>query len=222
MRFIFIFSLIIPVSLLAQINKDCQKAKGFNHIMVYDGIVASIEQGEEDSVCAGSSTKLDRLDISIADSVLRIQKRTGNRYENQPRIRIICKHLSTIEGLGKAELVTRDILTDSLTIILKSGSTLYTQVEVKTLKADITEGALLSVKGTAHEQIIDVALKATYSGYETTGEKGTISVGSGGVAKVNIKKEINATASMGGQVRYKGNPIIDAKANFGGKVISDD
>jgi hypothetical protein len=222
-KLLFLVLLSLPVIMHAQVKGECKKSNTFTHIQVYDGIVATFEHGDEDQLCPGTNTELDKLQISITDNVLRIRKIPGNKYENAPRILIKYTNLQSIEGYAKADLDTRNLIaTDSLKILLKSGSRFYASCDVKYLDADVAEGSLLTIDGYAMNQNIQSASKATFSGFELEGDKAEVKALTGGIVKLNVEKLISGSASSGAYITYKNTPKTDVKTNTGGKIVVSD
>jgi hypothetical protein len=214
--------IVFTLNAKAQI-KECKRANTFHKIQVYDNIVATIERGEEEQLCPGTDTKLEDLQITIADGVLRIRKIAGRKYEKQPRIRIIYTLVNQIEGYGKADMDTRNlVLSDSLTIILKSGSRFYIECDVKYLSATVIEGSLLKIDGYAVTQKVVATGKATYSGFELEGKMAEVKANTNGTIKLNIEKEISGSASTGGYITYKENPKTNVKSSLAGKIVASD
>lgn len=223
MRHAILLILWIPFTLSGQVNKDCDKSMNFSTVQVYDGIIATLEKGEDTYLCPGTDTKLEDLKITLEQGALKIRKTSGVNYENPPKIRIIYKDINGIEGYSKADIDTRNLLkTDTLRVVLRSGAKFYADLDLKYLEYDASEGGLFKAKGYAVEQIINVSVKATFSGFELEGEHGNAKSTMGAVAKINLETKVNANAATGGQIRYRGNPSLDEKTSMGGKIIKDD
>ena len=223
MRHITILLLIFPVAVFCQVNKNCQKTNHFSTVRIYDGILATLEKGEESYICPGPDTRLSKLSITLEDGSVKIRKVPGTAYEKPPKIKIVYTELSQIEGYGKADIDVKNLIKrDDLKVILKSGASLYADLDVKRLELEASEGSLFKSKGYAVEQKLTLTLKATFSGFELEGDKGEVKATSGGTAKVNLEKRIKAHATTGGQIRYKGSPSVESRQSLGGKILEDE
>lgn len=201
---------------------DSVKVNSFNSIEVYDGILIYLERGEKECLYGVDKTKTESLNFSVENNTLKIRKVVGNKYENDPAVKIAYKELVAISGYGKANIHTKNlILSDSIEVGLKSGAVFYGSFDIKYLNADITEGCLFTADGYANEQIIDVNLKATFSGFELEGLSANVKASTGGKAKMNVTDKLKAHASTGGYIGYKGDPKLDKETSLGGKVIHD-
>lgn len=220
-KMIWIMAVILPVLVQGQII-ECKQANEFEVVQVYDGIVATFSRGDKNELCEGTDTKLDDLQITIENNVLRIRKIPGKNYVKQPRIRIVYNNVDRIEGYANADLNTENlILNDSLTIVLKTGSRFYADCDVKYLSVDISEGSLLKIDGYAVHQNILVSGKATFSGFELEGTSAEVKAVRGGTAKMFITDKISGSATTSGHIGYKESPVIDVKTSLGGKVVAN-
>lgn len=222
MRLIFSISFVfISLIIIAQGDADCKQSNAFNGIHVYDGVIVTLERGEKDELCPAAGTKLDDLNISIVDSVLRIRKISGQQYKSSPAVRVKYRSLRIINASSKADIDTRNLITrDSLSIKMRSGATMYAEMDVKVLKVSLSEGANLTSKGYALKQNITSVTKATFNAFELEGEEASLKVNTGGKAKINIEKHTTGSVTAGGYVNYKGKPTIDVKTTLGGKMVS--
>lgn len=222
MNKLFILLLMMPVAALAQDERNRRSLSQFENIEVYDGIILTLERGDSNILFSAAGTELDKLEVSLTGNTLRIRKLPGTKYDKDPQLRLVYKNIKSISGYGKADLDTRNlILTDSLSIILKSGARFYGSFDVDFLKADITEGCLFTAKGYADIQLLEVNLKASISAFELEGKTGEVRAAGGGKAKINISDKLNAEAVSGGYIGYKGSPKLQEKKSLGGKIVKD-
>ncbi|MBN1117091.1 MAG: DUF2807 domain-containing protein [Bacteroidales bacterium] len=213
---------LVPVLSFAQVKGKCQRANPFLHLEVFDGIIVTLERGDEFELCEGTDTKLEDLNITLTDSILRIRKKAGVDYKGDPKIRIIYIDLQSIKGFGKADIDTRNLVrVDSLNVSLKSGALLFANLDIDYLEADVSEGCVLTAKGYADEQNLTANIKGTISAFELEGKNAKVKATSGGIIKINITENLEANASTGGYINYKGSPILDEKTSLGGKVVKD-
>jgi hypothetical protein len=223
LKTIFVLCVIFSgATLFCQENQTCKTYEPFTGLQLYDGIDITLEKGDSCYICPAGGTKLEDLSISVTGNVLKVKKISGKKYEKAPIIKIVYKSLSSIEGYSKANIDSKNLITgDSVKISLRTGATLYASFDVKYLGAVIIEGCLFKADGYAVSQHIEVATKATFSGMELEGTDGIVEAGSGGIAKVNIEKKLNALATSGGFINYKGSPELQQKTSLGGKIVSE-
>lgn len=223
MKYLFeaIVVLILSNVVFSQEENKCEKVNQFNRIQVYDGIIVSLEQGGENKICPVNETEMGKLQITDTDNILRIRKIPGEKYDDAPRIIIKVNTLNQIEAYTKSELSVSDtLISDSLKIVLKTGAMLYANIKTDHLEAEVIEGSLLKAAGKATSQYIEVASKATFSGFDLVGKVGNVKATTGGIAKVHFTDSMMTRAVTGGFITYKGTPKIENMGFFGGKVIN--
>jgi hypothetical protein len=128
--------------------------------------------------------------------------------------------INTITVNGGADVSTVSLFkADSLTVDLKSGGMLYLDADIGYLTGKVIEGAILNAEGYAIEQNIVVATSGTLSAFNLESEIIKVKASSGGKAKINVEKVLDAEAISKGFVSYKGNPSkINRIVNSGGTI----
>jgi hypothetical protein len=102
----------------------------------------------------------------------------------------------------------------------QSGGISDLDADIRFLLGQGIEGAILSAEGYATEQDIVVATSGTLSAYDLESENIKVKASSGGKAKINVEKELDAVVSSRGFVSYKGNPSIIRPTLSSGGTLS--
>ncbi len=220
MKKFFVFNVLSFLAVFSTFSQDDCQNLDFKKVQVYDQIITIFERSDVNKVCIETD---EDLEISAENGTLRMRKIAGNKYENQPRVKVYYKEIKSIEGYAKADLSTNNLVqSDSLSVSLHTGARFYADLDIKYLSVNVVEGALFDANGYAVEQNITVGSNATFSGWELEGEKAEVKASMGGKIKINIEKELSGSASTKGFVSYKGSPRKSVKTSLGGKVVSID
>ncbi len=193
----------------------------FHKLDVTDGIIVQLEKGTHESVkFIYEGIEASKIISDVEDGKLTLKIPVGYTKQIKVRAYLTYKNINAIEGSSQAEIDSKSLLKqDSLIVDLRSGAKIYASLDVKYLQATIVEGAVLSVDGYATNQNIDVTTSGTFSGYDLEGEKVTVKTTVGGKAKINVEKELDATATLKGYISYKGNPAkIKSEPKLGGTI----
>ncbi|MBN2814123.1 MAG: DUF2807 domain-containing protein [Bacteroidales bacterium] len=128
--------------------------------------------------------------------------------------------LNSISVNGGAEVTTTSLCkAKNLKIDLKSGGMLYLDADIGQLNGKIAEGAILTAEGYAVAMDMLVSSTATLSAYDFECDTVRIKAVSGGKAKINVEKTLDAEASSKGYISYKGNPpSVTKNATSGGSI----
>lgn len=87
------------------------------------------------------------------------------------------------------------------------------------LTLDVSSGGKAYLGGSAENLTVDASSGAHVFGYDLAVTKCKADASSGGKIQINVSQELNAYASSGGGINYKGKgAIMDISTSSGGKV----
>ena len=205
----------IPLFLFAFLSGFAQETVtrqlgSFTRLVVTDNMTIQLARAEKESV----SLKVEGIDPSeiqtvVENNTLKIQQVGSTFSKKKVLITLNFRQIKEMEILNGAEVITGSLFkADSLDVTLKSGGMLYLDADIEYLKSYVIEGSLLSAEGYATRHDITVATYATVSTFDLESEIINVKASSGGKAKINVESELNAQASSGGIVTYKGDPAV--------------
>ena len=231
-----LFSLITLFSLTAfaqdtkvinDANATSRSLSGsFTAISVSNGIELYLSQGTEETLAISASDQkhVDRLKTEVVDGTLKIYyDNKGVTWKSENRKLKAYVSFKTLQKLsvsaGSEVLVNGNINADDFILDVNSGSVFKGTVNAKTISADVSSGASISISGKSDKLKVDVSSGADFKGYDLVTDYCDASASSGADVHVTINKELNAKASSGGDIYYKGTALIrDIKTRGGGSV----
>jgi Putative auto-transporter adhesin, head GIN domain len=231
-----LFSLVtfLSLSAFAQDTKVINDANatqrtlnaGFTAIHVSSGIDLYISQGNEESIAVSASDQknLDRLKTEVVNGTLKIYyDYKGISWKPDHRKLKAYVSFKTLEKLtasaGSEVTVNGSINAEDLDLNVNSGSEFNGTINAKMLSAHVSSGAGIKISGRADKLKADVSSGANFKGYDFAVDFCEASASSGASLHVTINKELNAKASSGADIRYKGTALIrDIKISAGGAV----
>jgi hypothetical protein len=209
-------------------NAEVRDVKGFKGVNVATGIQLYLTQDEKEAVAISAETAEARARVKtiVQDGVLRIffeNSALGFKFKNLRKNVKAYVSIATVEKLGVSSGATMQIegaiKADKLELDAHSGGTFKGKVEVASLEVEHESGAMVKISGTAGKVAVDGSSGSDLSGYDLVTEKATVNVSSGASVKLTINKEVNAKASSGGELVYKGNATRnDVTTSSGGSV----
>ena len=199
---------------------------GFTAISVSSGIDLYITQGSQESLAVSASDQkhLDRLKTEVVNGTLKIYyDNKGITWKSDNRKLKAYVSFKTLEKLnvsaGSEVTVNGSIHAENLDLNVSSGSEFNGMIHAKTLLADVSSGAGVKITGKADKLKIDVSSGAEFKGYDFAVDFCEAIASSGASVHVTINKELNAKASSGADIRYKGTALTrDIKISGGGAV----
>ncbi|HEX2683170.1 MAG TPA: head GIN domain-containing protein, partial [Ferruginibacter sp.] len=198
----------------------------FTAISVSSGIELYMTQGNEESVAVSASDQkhLDRIKTEVENGTLKIYyNNKGITWKSDNRhlkAYVSFKTLSKLTASAGSEVnVNGSISSDNLDMRVSSGAEFTGAINAKQFTVDVSSGAEVKISGRSDKLSIEVSSGAEFDGYGLTTDYCDASASSGASVEVTINKELNAKASGGADIRYKGEALIrDIKMSGGGAV----
>ena len=199
----------------------------FNAINVSDGIDLLLTQGSEESLAVSASEPkyLEKLKSEIVDGTLKIYYDNAGMIWNSNEKRKLKAYVSfkTLEklqaSLGANVKASTILHVSKLELKVSSGALFTSEVNATQLTAFQDSGAEINITGKTTELTVEASSGALFKGYELVSDYCKAKSSSGGLIRINVEKELNAKASSGGGIHYKGNAVIkEVNISSGGSV----
>jgi hypothetical protein len=219
--FMFLFCLI-AVGAIAQTSETRSLGK-FSGIRVSEAIDLYLKKGDKESAKVEvEGVSVQDVLTEVAGSYLRVQMRSGN-YQGRRTVKVYVTYvddITRIQAASASNVFTDGIMkTKTLDIISASAATIEMQLEAETVTIDVASAGDVRLEGKAKNLSVESSSAGDVDAYNFECEKVDAKVESAGSAKVNVTKSLNAEASSGGSVRYRGNPTsTNTDSNSGGSV----
>ncbi len=218
---------LLVLSMIAGIRKlDAQQTislPAFNKIAVSNGILLQLgntpgyQMQAEFEGC--DSTCLIR---SVEDKTLTLKIANGSGCRGKVMVTTGCPYYKEIQATEKAEVSDTSLIkSDSLILTIKSNAEVYLDFDIKYLKVNLSEGALLKSEGYAVKQDIKISTAATFSGYELEGDLVNVEATMGAKAKICVDEELKASAWSNSYISYKCEPKKKSIDTFSGGVVEE-
>ena len=230
---IIAFLTLISTGLQAQeVFKDDHAEKrtlsgSFAAITVSDGIDLYLTQGNEESIAVSASdpSYLERFKTEVEGSVLKLyfENKGFNWNSNNKRKLVAYVSFKTLERLkassGADVHIIETITASKLEMEVSSGAHVKGAIQAALLTVSESSGAGMQVSGKTSQLKVDVSSGSQFRGYELEADICDAKASSGAGISISVTKELNAHASSGGNIHYKGEKVIkDLEVNSGGSV----
>lgn len=199
--------LLFSTSMYAQ----TQSLKDFDGIQVSGNLDVTLVNSNNNSLdvemVKGDS---DNLVTEVQGNTL-VLKVKSNWFGSKTKANITVYHdgVSSMDVSAGAYVHTSDTMSgDKMSVEVSSGAKCNASVDVATLTIEISSGASSTIKGSSNKQTVEVSSGASYNGQMLESDDTSVDVSSGASAKVWANEKINAEASSGGSIQYKGDPSI--------------
>lgn len=198
----------------------------FTEISVSGGFDVIMSEGAPRAEIEMNKGEIEDVVLEVKGNTLYIKfaKSWGKSYNRSADISLYGGSISSIDASAGARLendytyVTNDFIAEA-----SSGANISVAVDCKDMEADVSSGARIDVEGMAHSLEVDASSGASYRGVRLIADHVEADASSGASVKLYAKKSIDASASSGGSIKYKGNPTktdIDKDKWSGGSIKS--
>lgn len=162
------------------------------------------------------------LITEVKDSVLNIRLKTDTNKGAVVKVLVYYSSLDEITVASNTLLLSPEILTaENISFTARTGAKMELELDTKSLKADVKQGAILVFTGKTNRQEISVNTGATYSAYKLEANDTYVTASSGSKAKVCAARIIDASSNTKSYIGYIGTPVsVFMKTNLGGEIAS--
>jgi len=209
-----LFMVISSYVAKAQESKNVA-VKNFNSIGVSSGIDLYLTQGNSESVNIKSDAEtLKDIIVEQSGGNLTIKFKDGIKWSSMFKNRTVkayvsYKTLTTIAASGGSDVYTQNQLkTDKLSIHSSGGSDLKLNLVCNELSIASSGGSDLDLKGKATNVTIQSSGGSDIDAYELITEYAKVQASGGSDVAIYVSKGLEASASGGGDVSYKGDASL--------------
>ncbi len=207
-------------------HAEVRKVSSFHAIEVSNGINLLIKQGNEEAVAVSASTPEIRSHIKteISNGKLKIyfdnEGKNWNNTKKELKAYVSFKNIDELEANSGADASTDgNINVNALSISLSSGADFKGIVTATNLDVDQSSGSDMDIKGKVSGLKITATSGSDFNGYELVSETCKAEATSGSDIEITVNKELEAQASSGGGINYKGSAVITNISNSSGGRI---
>ncbi|MCO4291253.1 DUF2807 domain-containing protein [Solitalea sp. MAHUQ-68] len=205
-----------------------RNATGFKGIKASNGVVVYITPGTSEAVSVtANQDDIKRLRTEVKEGVLEIY--VANKIsswfnwkgENETyKVYVTAKEINSVVTSSGANIFsTSKIKTDKLIAQASSGSFIKFESESNDLNCESSSGAQMELIGGTKSSIIHTSSGSYINASNYITETCTARSSSGSKMDINVVKQLDAEASSGGRIIYKGNPSnINQNTTSGGEV----
>lgn len=216
---VFLFMVVTSYMSKAQETKN-YSVKNFNSIGVSSGIDLYLTQGNSESVSIKSDAEtLKDVVVEQNGENINIKFKDGFKWSGVFKNRTIkayvnFKTLNALSASGGSDVFTQNqIKTDKLAIHSSGGSDLKLTVVCSELSVQSSGGSDLNLKGKAENMTIQSSGGSDIHAYELITDYAKVQASGGSDVSIYVNKGLEAAASGGGDVSYKGSASLKKTSN---------
>ena len=213
---------LVTIPLWAQ-QSETRALNSFRGIKVSQAIDAYLKKGDKESArveITGGSTS--DVITEVEGSSLRIKMRDSRNFWSKVNVKVYVTYVNLEKiSASSASSVFSDgvIKTDHIDITASSAANVEVSLDANSVMVDTSSAGEVVLEGKSPKLEVEVSSAGDVDAYKLECETVVASVSSGGEAKLSVSKDIEAHASSGGDIRYRGNPSrTNTHSSSGGSV----
>jgi hypothetical protein len=186
-----------------QTKSETRPVSGFTGIELSGTGEVTIEQGEAESLTVEADDNvLPALTSEVEDSVLRLgtKRRTRVQTRNPIRYRVTVTDLARLDLSG-------------------SGSITGANLQVDTLRVNISGSGTMDLAGSADQQEVEVSGSGRYDAAGLPSRSVSVEISGSGRAEVAAAEQLRVDISGSGTVTYSGDPQVDQSISGSGRLV---
>lgn len=200
-------------------NRDTKE--DFTKIRVSNGLELHLFQGSKNKISVETDENLQEIIITeVKDGVLKIYAEKNIWKSKARKVYVTFKSLESLTATSGSDVYTKEtIKVDNIEISTTSGADINISINANSIETSATSGSDIEVSGTANNHTTRATSGASIEAYQLRSKNVTAKVTSGADINVYASESINARATSGGDIDYRGNPKnVDKKESSGGDI----
>jgi hypothetical protein len=208
-------------------NAEVRNVGKFSAIEVSGTVSLFLSQGNETgiAVSAGEEKYNNKIRTEVQNGVLRISVDAGvwNGFSWSNRnlkAYVSVVDLTRLEVSGASTVnINGSLKANSLAIEISGASEMKGALAVKNLKMDLSGASVVRLTGMAENASIDASGAVKVNGFDLEVQNGKLEASGASHITLNVSKELNANASGGSSIQYKGAAVARTLNSSAGASI---
>jgi hypothetical protein len=216
--------LLLILTVSAQ-SRDTRDLRSFSEVSISEAIKVELVKGSsEKAEIEVSGTDAENVLTEVSGDRLKIHMASGNWKNVNAFVKLTYRNLEEIDVSSAASVSTEStISSERMEMGVSSAGKADLIFKVGQMEVDVSSAGNFKAEGDVDEIEVDVSSAGSMSAYDLECKSADLSASSAGSIKITVTDQINARASSGGSIRYKGKPEKERVSNSsGGSVKGND
>lgn len=223
MKVLILLGCLISCAVVGQ-QSEVRNLGTFKGVKAAEAINVYLKKGDKESVKV-ETTGTDLADVltEITGSYLKIHMKNDVRFGGRNRtVKVYVTYVSLDKiAASSASNIFSDgtITSDLMEIHASSAANVEISLTATDLKVSVSSAGEVTLEGKTKSFDAETSSAGVVNAYNLLAETAEASASTGGTIKLSVTNGLNAHASSGGSIRYRGNPLkTNTNASSGGSV----
>ncbi len=203
---------------------EVRETSSFTGISVSGGFEVELRQsGNEEVVVEADDNIIKYVNTKVRKGELVINLDDLNVHDAHLKVLISAPSINSIKVSAGSDFLVKDELKSGEKIRLKasSGSQIKSAVDAPEVEADASSAGEISISGRTRDFNAETSSGASIMAKELLSENTVVQASSGSTAKVHASVKLEAKASSGANITYRGAASVQKSTSSGGAVEKD-
>lgn len=203
------------------ITKSRKANDDFKGIKVSTGIDLYITQGNRNKITVEADENLHDIIITeVEDGVLKVYSEKNIWKAKARKVHVTVKELNLLKATSGSDVYSKGTIeTDEISITSTSGADIRITVDAISVETKSTSGSDIKIAGKAINHASSATSGSSIDAYDLESKNVIAKATSGADINVYASEKLDASATSGGDIDFKGNPKkINKRSSSGGDV----
>jgi hypothetical protein len=202
-------------------NTETRNIASFSGVKVAEGVDVYLKKGDKESVKVEvTGTSADNVLTEVSGSYLKVHLRDGNYRHVDAKVYVTYVKIEKLSASSAGSIFSDGVVkADKMEITASSAGTVELNLEANSAEISASTAGDLELSGKCKSATLDASSAGEIDAYDLMVEEAEVTSSTGGSIKLSVSKNLDARASTGGTVRYRGNPDRNnTSSSTGGSV----
>jgi hypothetical protein len=214
--------LISAIPVCAQ-QSEVRKIGAFKGVKVSQAIDLYLKKGDKESIkIVVTGSELSDVITEVEGTTLRVKMRDSHRFFSKvdAKVYVTYVELEKISASSASSVFSEGVIkANNLDIGVSSAANVEISLDARSVMVDVSSAGEAVLEGKTSSVELEVSSGGEVDAYKLESEIVKASASSGGDAKISVSKDLDAHASSGADIRYRGNPSkTNTHSSSGGSV----
>jgi hypothetical protein len=220
-RFLFIVLAFLSFVSHAQ-QTETRNIGAFTGVKATEAIDVYLRKGDKESIKVEvTGTAPSNVLTEVSGAYLKVHMRDGNyRGSVSAKVYVTYVKVDKLSASSAGNIFSEGpIRASTMEISASSAGTIDINIEAGNLEASASTAGEMELTGKARSVLLESASAGEIDAYDLEAETVEAGASTAGAIKLNVTKSLDARASSGGSIRYRGNPDKNnTSSSSGGSV----
>lgn len=216
---VVLLSFIFSISFAQQ--SEVRSLGSFTAVKAAEAIDVYLKKGDKESVRVETSDiRLSDVLTEVSGSYLRIHMRDGNHRKGNVRVYVTYVNINKVSASSASNVFSEGTIhATSLDIGVSSAASIELTIEAESSLVEASSAGDVVLEGKTKRLEVQASSAGEIDAYGLESETVEAGASSAGSIKINVIKQLDAHASSGGSIRYRGAPArTNTDSSSGGSV----